>query len=148
MSKLYIVDTCALISYFADVFIGSNVSISKKALKIIDEGFSSDRIKLIFPTAVFIELFDKWFKNAEDAEKIKSEVYLRIKSKDNMEIQPFDKEILGNFIQIIDIDKKFNFDNRDKQILAAAITMNCTLITSDARIIKYNEKQKRIPILS
>jgi predicted nucleic acid-binding protein len=140
----YVVDTCALISYFSDIF-NEPSKISPASLKIIDDAFYVKEIKLIFPATVFIEIFKKWFVTEEAAEKIKTEIYYRIKSQENMEIQPFDKEILENFILITDIEKKYNFDNHDKQILAAAMTMDCPLISSDHRIKRYNKRKNVIP---
>ncbi|MBU2929274.1 PIN domain-containing protein [Winogradskyella psychrotolerans] len=147
MKSTYVVDTCALISYFSKILIGSNISISKESIEIIDSAFYSTEINLIFPSTVFIELFKKWFRTEEDAERIKTEIYLRIFERENMEIQPFDKEVLENFIKIKDIEPKYNFDNHDKQILAAAMTMECALITSDTKIIRYNKRKNVIPYI-
>lgn len=141
MNDKYVVDTCALISYFSDIFKG-DVSISEEALGIIDLAFSNKSTKLIFPSAVFLELFVKWFTNDEIAAKIKYEVYELIKGKENMEIQPFDKEILENYLKIKDIEADFNFDSHDKQIYASAMTMECPLITSDKHLIRFNERKK------
>ena len=145
MSNIYVVDTCAVISYFTESFPGSNISISQASLDLIDEAFYSNEVKLIFPSTVFIELFKKWFKTDEDAARIKTEVYFRIKNQENMEIQPFDKEILTMFTEIDDIETKYNFDNHDKQILAAAMVMQCPLITSDTRLIRYNDRKNVVP---
>ena len=64
-----------------------------------------------------------------------------------MEIQPLDKEILENFALITDIESNHNFDNHDKQVLAAAMTMQCPLITSDRPLIRYNQRKKVIPAI-
>ncbi|WP_421824704.1 PIN domain-containing protein [Flagellimonas oceanensis] len=143
MNKNYVVDTNALISYFHNVF-NQGSSISKKGLDIIESGFKNYNVNLIFPTAVFIEIVEKWFINAEIAAKIKYEVFLEIKNQENMEIQPLDREVLENFLKIVDIEENFKFDNHDKQIYAGAITMNCPLITSDTRVIRYNERKKLV----
>jgi predicted nucleic acid-binding protein len=147
MSQLYVVDSCAMISYFADIIDGANVSISQKSLDLIDRAFYSNDIKLIFPVVTFIELFEKWFKTEESAKKLYSEIYLRISNQENMEIQPLDKEILENFAMIKDIEQNHNFDNHDKQVLASAMTMQCTLITSDGPLKRYNQKKSVIPAI-
>jgi predicted nucleic acid-binding protein len=141
----FVIDTCALISYFSEIFDNQQPSISEDSLSIMDRGFNLKDCILIFPVTVFIEIFKKWFVNDEIAEKIKVEVYQRIKDSENMEIQPFDKEILENFILITDIEKDYNFDNHDKQIFAAAMAMNCPLITSDKRIFRYNKRKGLVP---
>ncbi|MEZ0131768.1 hypothetical protein AB9T88_19085, partial [Flavobacterium sp. LBUM151] len=81
----------------------------------------------------------------ELANKIIAEVYTRIKEKENIEIQPLDKEILENYIRIVDIEPDHNFDGHDKQVFASAMTMNCPLITSDQRLMRYNRKNRIIP---
>ncbi len=143
----FVVDTSALISYFPEIFNDEAPTISQKSIDILDKGFYSKDVLLIFPVTVFIEIFKKWFTTDERAEKIKVEVFYRIKSEENMEIQPFDREILENFILITDIEKNHNFDNHDKQILAAAMAMQCPLITSDQRLIRYNRKKNVIPLI-
>lgn len=148
MNNLYVVDTCAMISYFKDVLKqGATSSISQESLEIIDTAFNSNEVKLIFPAVTFIELFDKWFNTPEDSSRIYSEVYLRIYNRENMEIQPFDLEILENFIQITDIEPNHNFDNHDKQVLASAMTMECSLISSDGPLKRYNSRKKVIPAI-
>lgn len=147
MKEIYVVDTCALISYFQPYLKGSDVSISEESLSIIDKAFYSNEINLIIPSTVFIEIFKKWFKTEEDAARIRTEIYHRISERENMEIQPFDKEILGNFLRIVDIEPNQNFDNHDKQILAAAMTMECPLITSDTRLIRYNKRKNVVPAI-
>ena len=143
---IYVVDTNALISYFSGMFPGADISISQSSLELIDSAFkNNNEIKLIIPACVFIEIFIKWFKNDELASRIISEVYLRIKEKENIEIQPLDKEILENYIRIKDIESDHNFDGHDKQVFASAMTMECPLITSDQRLIRYNKRKKMIP---
>lgn len=138
--NLYVIDTCSLISYFSNIF-GEVSSISSKSLKIIDKAFKYQNSNLIFPTAVFLEIFHKFCRDEEKTAQIKYEIYQRIKEHPNMEIQPLDREVLEHFIQIIDIEPDYKFDNHDKQVFAAAMMMNCPLITSDKRMIRYNERK-------
>lgn len=141
--SLYVIDTCSLISYFGKIF-GEESSISSKSLKIIDDAFKYQNSNLIFPTAVFLEIFHKFCREEEKTALIKYEIYQRIKEQSNMEIQPLDKEILENFIKITDIESDYKFDNHDKQIYASAMTMNCPLISSDSRLIRYNERKRLV----
>lgn len=142
--KLYVIDTCALISYFGNIF-NEGSSISKESLKIIDNAFKLENNNLIFPSAVFVEIFKKFCNSEENKQRIKYEIYQRIKNQDNMEIQPLDYEVMENFIKIVDIESDFRFDNQDKQVYAAAMTMNCPLITSDTRLKRYNERKGFVP---
>lgn len=144
VGSLYVVDTCALISYFENVF-EQESSISDESIKIIDRAFHGMETKLIFPSTVFVELCLKWFKTEEMAKKVEIEVFRRIQGRGNMEIQPFDTVVLQSFIRIRNIERNHNFDNHDKQILAAAMAMNCPLISSDKRIRRYNIRNAVIP---
>jgi hypothetical protein len=74
-------------------------------------------------------------------------VYEKIKSRENIEIKPLEKEVLLNFIRIETIDSTINLENHDKQILASAMMLNCGLITSDRKIISYVSKNNVIPKL-
>lgn len=140
----FVVDTTSVISYFSDVF-GESSQISQHALNLIDKAFHEDSILLIFPSIIFVEIFKKWFINEEEAAKIRIEVLERIKNRGNMEIKPLEKEVLENFIKIQDIEPNYNFDNHDKQVLASAMMLQCPLITSDLRLIRYNKRKKVIP---
>ena len=142
--KLFVVDTCALISHFSEIF-ELNSTISAPSLKIIKEAFEYENANLIFPTAVFVEIFKKFCNSEEQKEKIKYEVYQRIKNQHNMEIQPLDLEVMENFIQITDIEPDQNFDNHDKQVYAAAMAMQCPLITSDGKLKRYNDRKGYVP---
>lgn len=144
MNNVYVVDTNGLISYFDNVF-NLDKTVSREGLKIIDRGFEGMEIKLIFPNAVFIEIFNKWFRNEELAAKIKYEVYQRIRNQENMEIRSFDQETMENFIKIVDIEPDYKFDNHDKQVYAAAMTMQCPLITSDTKLMRYNNRKRFLP---
>jgi len=144
MTKRFVVDTTSLISYFSDVF-GQPSQISDDAINLIDRAFHEDSIILIFPSVVFVEIFKKWFISEAKAALIRFEVLERIKNRGNMEIKPLEKEVLENFIKIQDIESNYNFDNHDKQVLASAMMLQCPLITSDLRLIRYNKIKKVIP---
>jgi predicted nucleic acid-binding protein len=144
MKDLYVIDTTSVISYFADIFEQPS-KISQGSLNIIDRAFKYDNINLSIPSIVFIEIYHKWFRNEEMAAKIRYEVFERIKSRENIEIKPLEKEVLLNFISIEQIDDTINIENHDRQILASAMMLNCSLITSDRKIIKYVRKNKVIP---
>jgi len=54
-----------------------------------------------------------------------------------------DIEVIENFLRLD--DSLINLENRDKIILASAITLNVALITSDRKIKKYFAKHRIIP---
>lgn len=143
MNNGYVVDTTSLISYFNNIF-GGPAKISRDALKIIETAFKRDSdIKLSIPSIVFVEIFDKWFINEEIAAAIRIEIMTLIAERPNIEIKPVEKEVLENFIKIN--DDFIKFDNHDKIILASSMMLQWPLITSDSKIIRYNNKYKVIP---
>lgn len=144
MANLFVLDTCAIISYFQNVF-NEPPSISSKSLRLIEKAFTYSEIKMIVPSIVFIELYKLYFNSEETAKKISYEVFFPIKEAVNFEIRSFDRDALIKFIAIIDIEQNHKFDNHDKQILAVAMDMNCPLVTSDNRIIRYNGRKGVIP---
>lgn len=144
MKQKYIIDTTALMSYFADVF-GIKSKVSQDAINIINEAFEEKKHLLLIPSIVFIEIFSKQFTSPEKAARIRYAVYERIKSCENISIESIDQEILECFILIKDIENDHNFDNHDKLIFATAIKYQAPLITSDLRLIRYNKRKKLIP---
>jgi PIN domain nuclease of toxin-antitoxin system len=143
MNKGYVVDTTSLISYFNNIF-GGPAKISRDALKIIETAFKRDSdIKLSIPSIVFVEIFDKWFSNEEIATAIRIEIMTLIAERPNIEIKPVEKEVLENFIKIN--DDFIKFDNHDKIILASSMMLQWPRITSDSKLIRYNNKYKVIP---
>ncbi|WP_414548521.1 PIN domain-containing protein [Anabaena sp. CCY 0017] len=132
------IDTVALISYFAHIF---NVpsKISQKGLSYIDIAFKDYNSKylIIIPGVVFIEIFDKWFRgntteNKEFRAKFISEVFNPIKLAPNIEIRELDIEVLESFLDLK--DENINLENRDKIVLATAIILNSPLITCDTKL--------------
>ncbi|MCK4764484.1 MAG: hypothetical protein KAW12_19955 [Candidatus Aminicenantes bacterium] len=143
MKKSYVVDTTSLISYFGEVFSRPR-QISHNALHIIDKAFKDhDSINLSIPSIVFVEIFEKWFKDEETSAKIRSEIMTPIYAAPNIEIKPLDKEVLENFLKIR--DSRIKFDNHDKIILASSMMLQWPLITSDSKIIKYNKRHRVVP---
>lgn len=140
----YVIDTNAVISLFNEVFNG-DISLSVRGINIIRQAFNDKNILILIPSIVFLEIFSKWFKDEETTSKIRYQVYEHIKNQENFSIELFDKEVLENFIAINDIEAGYNFDNHDKQVFATAMKFNCPLITSDLRLIRYNERKNIIP---
>jgi len=147
--KRFVIDTVALISYFAHIF---NVTskISQKGLSYIDMSFKDYNSKylIIIPGVVFIEIFDKYFggnsaANKEFRAKFISEVFNPIKLAPNIEIRELDIEILESFLDLR--DENIKLENRDKIILATAVILKSPLITSDTMLKKYCEKYRVIP---
>lgn len=146
MVKRYVIDTTSLISYFSDIF-EEPPKISERSIGIINSAFIHDNTVLIIPSIVFVEIFKKWYQSDEWSEKIRYEVYEKVISRPNIEIRPLDIELIENFIRITDIEPNHNFDNHDKQVLACAMMLNCDLITSDQKVIRYNRRKNVVPAI-
>lgn len=145
MKKIsYVIDTNVVISLFSEIF-GCDKVVSEKGLNIIRQAFNDENVLILIPSIVFLEIFSKWFKDEESTKIIRYQVYERLKNQENFSIELFDREVLENFITITDIEADYNFDNHDKQVFATAMKFNCPLITSDLRLIRYNERKKLIP---
>lgn len=147
MTNIFVTDTVSLVSYFSKEFQDTR-KLSKKARTIIDNALStySIKVKLSIPSVVFVEMYDKWFRNEETAERLRYEVFNVITRSPNIEIKPIEKEVLENVLTIGDeLDRH---DMHDKIILASAIMLNCPIITIDTEIIGYLKKHPIIPYIS
>jgi len=147
MINLFVTDTVSLVSYFSKEFKDTQ-KLSKKARTIIDNALSIYplRVKLSIPSVVFVEIYDKWFRNEETAKRLRYEVFDVITKSPNIEIKPIEEEVLENVLKIGDeLDRH---DMHDKIILASAIMLNCPIITVDTKIIGYLKKHPIIPYIS
>jgi predicted nucleic acid-binding protein len=141
-----VIDTTALISYFTSVF-EQDSQISRNGLKFIKNAFDTEyETILIIPGVVFVEIFDKWFRDNNGEEfraKFRAEVFEPIRQAPNIEIREVDEETLEMFLTLQ--DENINLENRDRLILASAAVLNAPLITSDGKVIKFVKRQKVIP---
>lgn len=147
--KLFVADTTAIISYFAEIFEQPS-EISKPSLTIIERAYCYDgSIRLSIPSIVFVEIFEKWYPKwtEEEIQKFKIEVFLPTETNENIEIKPIEKEVLEHFITLD--DSRISLENHDKIIMASAMMLDCPLITSDKKIIRYAKRKKqKIRVLS
>jgi PIN domain nuclease of toxin-antitoxin system len=144
IKKRYVIDTNAIIFYFSDVFNQSN-GLSKRARAIISDGFKKDsEINLIIPSIVFVEIYKKWCKSEELSSQIYYEVYSKVIQCDNIEIKPIEKVVLMNLTRIGGILDHHEIN--DKLILAAAIMLECPIITTDRKIKQFVDQTKIIPM--
>ncbi len=144
MERLYVIDTNAIISYFNQVFHQPPL-LSAKATHLIEQALStsSDTVKLSIPSVVFVEIYEKWFRTEEFARKFQYEVFELIKQSPNIEIKPIEREVLENILSIR--ESLSNHEIHDKIILASAMMLNCSLITTDQSISDYVNKYRVIP---
>ena len=142
--KRYVADTNAVISYFNDVF-SVQPSVSVVALAIIEKAVNRPElnIRLIIPSIVFVEIYEKWCRNEEILRRIYYDVYKPLTEKPNVELKPVESEVLENLLGIGGVLS--GHDLHDKIIVASAMMLECPLITSDQKISQYVGYGCKIP---
>ena len=150
MRRLYVADTNSIISFFSNVFkdapnYRSSPQLSQKANRIIEQAVSSNisEIRLTIPSIVFVEIYEKWLRTEEFSRKFYYNVFIPLRESNNIEIRSNDRETLESLIKIDGLLK--HHDLHDKLILAAAMVLQATLITTENKIISYVQQQRVIP---
>jgi len=152
--KLYVIDTNGLLSFFSEVFndapgFNGAPSISEKARNAIQEAVSpfEGGVLLSVPSIVFIEIYEKWLRSGEFFSKFFYEVFIPLKQSPNIEIRAIDQEVLENLLTVDGCLAEH--DLHDKIVVASAMTLECIIITSDKKIIKFvgNGDRKILKVL-
>lgn len=144
----FVLDTTALISSYPEIF-GGTPKISQKSVSLIHRIIEfADSALLTIPSVVFVEIYDKWLSGnkhltEELMARFRAEIYYPIQSASNIEIRELDQEILEKFLMLN--DQNIKLENHDKIILATASTLEATLITSDRKIIRFNNRYNVVP---
>ena len=143
MNQIYVIDTVTFINYFNLFFIEERI-LSKRASDIIDKCLSSDypNFKIIIPSIVLIEVFEKQLKTDERSEEFRFTILKPLLDNLDVEIKGLEKEVLEIFIDID--DSIIRLENHDKLILSSAIQMDAPIITKDGKIQSYLNKSKVI----
>jgi len=144
--ELYVCDTCCLISYFESIFapLGAVINLSYDARSLINNALSdlNSNIRISIPSVVFGEIYDKWLDTEETVKKFYYDAYSKLNTCPNIEIKSIEKDVLN---QLITIEHELNnHEISDKIVVASALELDCALITTDTKIIEYNENQNRI----
>lgn len=140
--KRYVIDTNGLISFFAGVFddapgFGGAPSISRKARNTIQMAISPSegRVLLSVPSIVFIEIYEKGLRSSEFFRKFFYDVFVPLKQSPNIEIRAIDQEVLENLLKVDGC--LAGHDLHDKIVVASAMTLECTIITADRKIMEF-----------
>jgi hypothetical protein len=143
MARLYVGDTNAIIGAFPSIF-RRPPTLSTRSQNLVVRAFQSDyRVRLSIPSVVFIELYDKWCRQAEASRTIYYEIFVTARDSEVIEIRELDAEIVE--IMTSFDDSIVNLESHDKIALAAAVALRAPLITSDRRIGRYVTKTHVIP---
>lgn len=150
MRELYVIDTCALISFFDEVFRHApryvrSPRLSNRAADIIATAVysGSTQIRLSIPSVVFIEIYEKWLRTEEFCRMFLYEVFAPLKKSANVEIRPTDREVLETLLYIR--GTLTDHDLHDRIILASAMALNAPLITTDGRLNEYVKTNPVVP---
>jgi predicted nucleic acid-binding protein len=144
MNEIYVADTDAIIRYFHKIF-GVSGGLSNRAISLIRQALRADtsEVKLSIPSVVFVEIFEKWFRDEEFARKLQYEVFEEILKSPNVEVKPIEQEVLEKLLTIG--GNLSSHEINDKIIIASAMTLNCPIITTDSKIIEYVRNYGGIP---
>ena len=150
MRKLYVIDTCALISFYDGIFAhaegydGSPV-LSRQTRNVIAEAINSEytEVRLSIPTVVFLEIYEKWLRSEEFCRMFFYEVFTPLKKSENIEIRPIDRDVLENLTHIG--GSLTNHELPDRLILASAVALCVPLITTDEKIATYVNETGILP---
>ncbi|WP_345952999.1 PIN domain-containing protein [Mucilaginibacter sp. PAMB04168] len=143
MHQLFVIDTVGFINYF-NAFFGEKRILSARASNIIDKCLSPDfpNYKLIIPSIVLIEVFEKQLRTDERSEEFKYTILKPLIDNSDVEIKGIEEEVVEVFSRINDYGIKI--ENHDKIILSSALQMEVPLITKDGKIQSYLNKTKEI----
>ena len=149
MRNLYVIDTNALISFFAGVFQHAEgyrdaPVLSKQATRIVNEAIvsPSTSIRLSIPMVVFVEIYEKWLRSEEFNRRFYYDVFTPLSRSENIEIRSIDREVLENLVDIGGCLK--GHDIHDRLVLASAIALQAQLISTDDKITEYINTNKGV----
>lgn len=135
-----VLDSCAVISYFGEFFMGPN-TLSSKARMLIEQGFSNDSsVRITIPSLVIVEIYEKWLVTVDKLDFFRKYIFELIMESPNVEIRPLDSETIETFLQID--DGAVNLECHDRLILAVAVLLDGHIVTSDGEIDTYVKKRR------
>jgi hypothetical protein len=136
MNQIFVIDTVAFINYY-NVFFEEKRFLSDKVVKILDSCLSRDKpnYKLIIPSIVLLEVFDKQLKSDEKSEEFKYTILKPLMDNDDVEIKSIEPEVVVVLAKINDPD--FKLENHDLIVLSSAVQMDAPIITNDRKIISF-----------
>ncbi len=149
MITRYVADTNSVISFFQEFFsdapnFDGAPSLWREATKIIEQAVFSKttKIRLSIPSVVFLEIFEKWLRTEEFQRKFYYEVFVRLEESEHVDIRSIDQELLENLMRIGGCLSAH--DLNDKLIVAVAVMLECTLITTDSKIEEFAESEPTV----
>ncbi|MDB5132390.1 MAG: hypothetical protein JWR02_2139 [Mucilaginibacter sp.] len=136
MTHHFVFDTVGFINFHFEFF-NEKSKLSKRVIADIEKCLSSDYInyKLIIPSIVIVEIFEKQLNSEEKASRFKYEIMSQYFDSEDVEIKGLEKEVLEIYKNIN--DEIIQLETHDKIILASAIQMEGKLITNDTKIATY-----------
>lgn len=144
--KLYVCDTCCLISYFDSIFepLGAAIALSVSARALLDDVIKNihSNIRISIPSVVFFEIYAKWLTTEEVTKMFYYQAYQKLLSCPNIEIKAIEKDVLLHLTSIG--HELSDHEIFDKIVVASALELDCPLMTTDTKIIEYQKNQKRI----
>jgi predicted nucleic acid-binding protein len=146
MIHYYVFDTVGFINYHCDFF-NEPSRLSRKVISDVEKCLSSDffEYKLIIPSIVFVEIFEKKLRNDELAAKFKSEILTMYLDADDVEIKGLEKEVIEVYNNID--NNIIKLETHDKIIIASAIQMKGKLISNDGKLTTYANATQSVELV-
>jgi predicted nucleic acid-binding protein len=139
-----VADTNAVISYFSEIF-GTEQSLSGRGRNCFEGafGYGDCGIRMVIPSVVFLEIYDKWMSDEESAARINSQIFRLAESKEYIEIRPLDREVLEATAKLsVLLD---GHEVNDIIIFATAVVLGWPLVSSDSVLRTFNQATGLIP---
>jgi PIN domain nuclease of toxin-antitoxin system len=140
-----VADTHAVIWYFARFFNQQNLNsdgVNDVFHQVLNKPLTN--LRLVIPSVVFLEIFDKFCRTENDAARIYYECFVPLETCPNVEIRELDKEVIE---MVINLEGELKgHEVNDKIVVATSAVLNCVLLTKDPVIQKFSSNTNLIHV--
>lgn len=133
----FVADTHAVIWHFARFFKQPNLN-SERVNVVFHQVLNNPLtdLRLVIPSVVFLEIFDKFCRTESDAARIYYECFVPLEACPNVEIRELDKEVIEMLISLGDVLKSHEVN--DKIVVATSAVLECVLFTKDPVVQEFS----------
>ena len=96
---------------------------------------SDSDLRLVIPSVVFVEIFDKWSRTDESSKRIFYECFEPLNQCDRVDVRELDEEVLLALSRIGGVLERHEIN--DKIIVATAEVLEAPILTKDPKIHEY-----------
>lgn len=134
----FVADTHTVIWYFSRFFGQRNLNsegVNQVFHQVLNNSLTNFR--LVIPSVVFLEIFDKFCRTENDAARIYYECFVPLEACPNVEIRELDKEVIEMLINLGDV--LASHEVNDKIVVATSAVLECVLLTRDPVIQEFSK---------